>query len=69
LASIGAPLGQQRIEAAAPVVLEPVAQGLGGDPGARAARDGVLGVGFLALTGHTARGLPAGSWINSAISP
>lgn len=41
LAAVGARLRQQRIEAATAVGLEPIAQGLGGHPGAGAAGDGV----------------------------
>jgi len=45
---IGPALGQQRVEAATPPVLEPVAQRLGGHPDALAARDRVVGSGLLA---------------------
>ena len=45
---IGAALGQQGVEAAAPPGLEPVAQRLGGHPDAAAAGDRVIGGGLLA---------------------
>ncbi len=46
-AAIGPRLGQQRIEAAGAVALEPVADGLGGHPGAGGAGDDVIALGLL----------------------
>lgn len=38
----------ERVEAAAPIGVEPIAHGFGGDTAARAARDLILAIGFLA---------------------
>ena len=46
LAAVGARLGIEGIEAALPVVVQPVADGLGGDVGALGAGDGVLLLGL-----------------------
>jgi len=58
LTAVSAGLRQQRLEAAAPIGLEPIAQGLGGYPGATAAGDGVVerGLGGEALVEPLAAG-------------
>ena len=55
-AAVGARPGMQGVEAAAPVEAHPVAEGLGGDPGAVRAGDVVDASGLVAQPGADARG-------------
>ena len=66
LAAIGARFGIERVEPTLAVVVEPVADGLGGDAGALRAGDGVLLLGLGLQLGPNA-GEPGGSSNRSAM--